>query len=268
MSRKVELEFRRGTAAAWNAANPVLASGEPGYETDTGKLKVGDGATAWTTLPYFSAGSSGVSSLDAITGAITLVAGANITISDNSPGAGQITIAASGGTGLVKLFESTLSGAAASIDTGAGGISAGHGDLLILVVSQSTKAAAQDQLNITFNNDTGANYDRQVLFGSDASSGAVSNFAQTAIQITTHGANGSQSSYPGVLTIHIPAYDKTTFFKQGTMVGGLVDSGAGNSLSTSTQIGYRSTTAISRMKIAPAGGNLAIGSRLAIFGTE
>lgn len=43
---------RRGTAAAWTAANPVLASGEFGYETDTKKLKMGDGSTAWNSLAY------------------------------------------------------------------------------------------------------------------------------------------------------------------------------------------------------------------------
>jgi hypothetical protein len=48
-----EIRLRRGTAAAWTAANPTLASGEVGYETDTRKLKVGDGSTAWASLSYF-----------------------------------------------------------------------------------------------------------------------------------------------------------------------------------------------------------------------
>lgn len=43
---------RRGTAAEWTAANPVLVSGELGFETDTVSWKVGDGATAWNSLPY------------------------------------------------------------------------------------------------------------------------------------------------------------------------------------------------------------------------
>lgn len=50
------IQWRRGTAAAWTAANPILHGGEVGYETDTGKLKVGDGISDWTTLPYFDAG--------------------------------------------------------------------------------------------------------------------------------------------------------------------------------------------------------------------
>jgi len=43
---------RRDTAANWTSVNPKLASGEFGYETDTGKLKLGDGTTAWTSLGY------------------------------------------------------------------------------------------------------------------------------------------------------------------------------------------------------------------------
>lgn len=50
MSQRIQL--RRDTAANWTSASPVLAQGEPATETDTGKWKVGDGSTAWTSLPY------------------------------------------------------------------------------------------------------------------------------------------------------------------------------------------------------------------------
>lgn len=46
------IKLRRDTAAAWAAANPVLAAGEPGLETDTYLIKYGDGVTAWNSLPY------------------------------------------------------------------------------------------------------------------------------------------------------------------------------------------------------------------------
>jgi hypothetical protein len=52
------MKFRRGTAAQWTSANPTLATGEPGFETDTNKLKFGDGTTAWTGLTYVSGGAS------------------------------------------------------------------------------------------------------------------------------------------------------------------------------------------------------------------
>ena len=47
-----QIQFRRGTASAWTSANPLLAQGEPGFETDTLKWKVGNGTQNWTALPY------------------------------------------------------------------------------------------------------------------------------------------------------------------------------------------------------------------------
>lgn len=46
------IHLRAGTQAQWTAANPVLETNEPGYETDTKRIKVGDGVTAWSALPY------------------------------------------------------------------------------------------------------------------------------------------------------------------------------------------------------------------------
>jgi len=44
------IQLRRGTSAQWNSINPVLSEGEPGYETDTHILKIGDGKTAYVDL--------------------------------------------------------------------------------------------------------------------------------------------------------------------------------------------------------------------------
>ena len=59
------IQLRRDTAANWTAANPLLASGEVGYETDTKKRKTGDGATTWTALAYDAAGGGGAATTDA-----------------------------------------------------------------------------------------------------------------------------------------------------------------------------------------------------------
>lgn len=53
------IQLRRDTAANWTSANPTLAQGEPGVETDTGKIKVGDGSTAWASLSYYTLGTAG-----------------------------------------------------------------------------------------------------------------------------------------------------------------------------------------------------------------
>jgi hypothetical protein len=44
------VQIRRGTAASWTAANPVLADGELGFASDTGELKIGDGVSAWADI--------------------------------------------------------------------------------------------------------------------------------------------------------------------------------------------------------------------------
>lgn len=51
MANKIQL--RRGTAAEWTASNPLLSAGEVGFETDTGKFKIGDGVLYWSALNYF-----------------------------------------------------------------------------------------------------------------------------------------------------------------------------------------------------------------------
>jgi Major tropism determinant N-terminal domain len=50
------IKLRRDTAANWATNNPILALGEPGLETDTRKIKYGDGITHWSSLPYAAGG--------------------------------------------------------------------------------------------------------------------------------------------------------------------------------------------------------------------
>lgn len=46
------IQLRRGTEAEWSSANPTLAAGEVGISLDVDKIKIGDGTTAWSSLPY------------------------------------------------------------------------------------------------------------------------------------------------------------------------------------------------------------------------
>lgn len=66
MAVVTQIQVRRGTAAQWTSTNPTLAAGEWGYETDTGKVKIGNGSTAWSSLGYNGAGT--VTSIVAGTG--------------------------------------------------------------------------------------------------------------------------------------------------------------------------------------------------------
>lgn len=95
------IKFRRGTAAEWVASQPqpggeVLRLGEPGYEKDTGRLKIGDGITPWNSLAYFNDGAPiDPEQLQDLLGGGLLTAGSGINISYNDL-ADTITISTSG----------------------------------------------------------------------------------------------------------------------------------------------------------------------------
>lgn len=53
---RITYQFKRGTKQRWLEVNPVLKAGEPGWEVDTHRLKIGDGITPWGALPYVETG--------------------------------------------------------------------------------------------------------------------------------------------------------------------------------------------------------------------
>ena len=54
MAVVTQIQVRRGTASQWTSTNPTLAAGEFGFETDTNKIKCGNGSTAWNSLAYLN----------------------------------------------------------------------------------------------------------------------------------------------------------------------------------------------------------------------
>ena len=54
MAVQTLLQVRRGTTSEWINANPTLSAGEWGLDTSLKKYKIGDGLTAWNSLPYAS----------------------------------------------------------------------------------------------------------------------------------------------------------------------------------------------------------------------
>lgn len=51
---KTVFKLRRGKAELWHSLNPILEDGEPGFELDTGLLKIGNGEDAYNDLPYIN----------------------------------------------------------------------------------------------------------------------------------------------------------------------------------------------------------------------
>lgn len=180
------------------------------------------------------------------------------------------TATAIGSTALVYRY--TVSGSdKASIDTGSDSPDAGSndwtgGDLLeIWMLLRTDNAASGSVVNCTLNNDTGGNYDtNQNGVANTTFSGAVS-LAQTSWAVNAHGSGGS-ASYAQAIRISMPGYADTTFFKTGDMSLSRPDGTAANNFTAIDSIGYRSTSAVTRLKIACAGADkLKVGSKLIIY---
>ena len=62
------MQQRRGTAAQWTAANPILAAGEIGFVTDTNKFKMGNGTLTWSQLEYFSNAAELTAAIESVVG--------------------------------------------------------------------------------------------------------------------------------------------------------------------------------------------------------
>ena len=78
MATKIQL--RRDTASNWTSENPTLSAGELGFETDTDKVKIGDGSTAWTSLGYLIDSTDDFDgTFGSLTGTPTTISGYGIT---------------------------------------------------------------------------------------------------------------------------------------------------------------------------------------------
>jgi hypothetical protein len=94
----VNILLRRGTAAEWTASNPTLLEGEVGVETDSKKLKVGDGLTVWASLPYITLTPTAAASLYAtianpsFTGTVTLDTGVSLVFEGATANAYETTL--------------------------------------------------------------------------------------------------------------------------------------------------------------------------------
>lgn len=92
----VKIQVRRGTSEEWSSINPVLLEGEQGLETDSNKIKIGNGNLSWNDLPYLStytSSSAVFSSSVSWTGILdkpNLIIG--ISLSGNTIGSGSVIL--------------------------------------------------------------------------------------------------------------------------------------------------------------------------------
>lgn len=86
MQVAIRIQLRRDIAANWTSANPILRAGEIGVETDTQRIKIGDGSAAWSTRPYINVLPSELTELsqDAVNQALTAGNGITKVYDDNA----------------------------------------------------------------------------------------------------------------------------------------------------------------------------------------
>jgi hypothetical protein len=103
------IQFRRNTAAAAATSNRVLAAGEPGFETDTNTLKIGDGTTAWNDLDPVSGGDPADAS-ETVKGIVELATTAETTT-------GTDTVRAVTPAGVKAAIDALIAAAPGALDT-------------------------------------------------------------------------------------------------------------------------------------------------------
>ena len=129
----VRIQVRRGLASEWTSANPILAAGELGVESDTNLFKFGNGSTAWTSLAYANNSDVAIGEIsqDAINTALTMGSGLTKTYND---GSNTITIAVdasyfnelaqdavntalTAGTGITKTYDDAANTLTVAVDS-------------------------------------------------------------------------------------------------------------------------------------------------------
>lgn len=174
-----------------------------------------------------------------------------------------------GSTALVYRY--TVSGSdKASIDTGVDTANAGtndwtNGDVLeVFMQVRTDDAGAGANISVNLNNDSGSNYDvDQVQDTNGTVTGVAANVS--AWSLFTHGSGGS-ANYASAHRLIIPNFGGTTFFKTAVSHGGVSDATGSNNFVQLKHFGYRSTAAITRLKVAAgAGQKLKVGSQLLIY---
>lgn len=197
--------------------------------------------------------------------------GTDVAVADGGTGASTAALALAGlGVPFIKICGTTLGSAAATLDTNTelgGNIPATYSHLELWFVGQTSNAATQ-VINMTFNADSGSNYDWTALDVEAAapapagSEGIAAAFMAMGV-LPPSTATGS----PGSGRVSIPFYAGTTFHKQARGDGGADLGTATTNNRLRANFGrWRNTAAITRITLTPAAGNWVTGSAYTLYG--
>ena len=214
--------LRRDTAANWTAGNPVLASGELGYETNTGKFKIGNGSTAWNSLSY---------TVNAAMSGVTLNDVGDVTITSAADGDFLRWNGTAWVNDAVNLSTDTIGSYVQSLVAGNGITltnNSGEGATPTIAVTSNTFAPIDSP---TFTG-TVTLPDNTVALGTKTTGSYVSSLvAGTGVTLTN---NSGESATPTVAIGQAVATDSNVTFNDVTVSGNLTVSGTTTSVNTET----------------------------------
>jgi hypothetical protein len=107
MPANTVVQIRKGSGSQWSSTNPVLASGEPGYDLSNNILKIGDGVSNWNNLKNV-ASISGL--ITATSGNFNSLSVSGIPVSINNHIHGNISSSGTIGSTSGVLLSTTTNG--------------------------------------------------------------------------------------------------------------------------------------------------------------
>lgn len=164
----------------------------------------------------------------------------------------------------VRIADSTLSGDAATIDFTS--IPAHYAHLMLVCYLRSDTAAATTAAHVRYNNDTGGNYDYQVLQGNAATASASEAFAQGQAYVGAIAANTADANLFAGIIVEISHYANSANNKASSSQWAVKSGTATTNLFVGANAQFwRSNSAINRVTFVTTG-NFRAGSRITLFG--
>jgi hypothetical protein len=127
------IKFRQGTSSSWSTSNPILGSGEPGFDTTNNILKIGNGTSTWNNLSNHAHSSADITNFN------SAVSGILPTISNS--GDNRILTSTGSTVGINGESNLTFNGNLLSVN-GSGLITNGDSNGIVISPAQSSSNGA------------------------------------------------------------------------------------------------------------------------------